>query len=648
MKEVFRTSHEFGPLRESAEWTKRVVRDAGAPHGFLRTWFDGGGAARKVPRATEPVPNTINRRAGPSSTSFSQAAQALVLPGREQMRLPGSTFIASRTIGTRLDWATATALAIIAVMLLSAFVVMTRRADSARTAELRIAVETATAIAAAYEREERSGRLTHAVAQGAALSAISAIRYRGGAYILITDPHPRMVMHPITPERDGSDLTDVLTPDGKPVFVALVNAVHGGGAGVVDYTWSRQGASAPVRRRAYARAFPPWDWVLSGSDDIDDLAAARWRLAMVLLSIGAVASAVIGLVVGRAGRAIARPIRELAAVTEMLSHGNLSVHIACTDRRDELGVLADALRTLKRNAIDRARIVRVGLEERAAKERRQAAMDSLTRDFSEAFSGVLGRLSQTARQISGMARTIANGSGRAHDHVTRAADEWTEAARDLTAMASGLAELSAILGAVNRQATEAVGGDARVAPRHLALIVESTAAAGQKLSVLAARAESLARDARTEAGSFAGETLGLSDSAATASDSLGEVVEALRDEVDQFVMTLVQGESLRRRYERVSGNGMAATLIVPGGPRIPVVVQDLSRGGAALLSAFQGAVGDAVLVALADPEEPLSARVVRHNAGVVAVAFRQDPRTMAAVDAVLDMLMREASEVPAA
>jgi hypothetical protein len=107
---------------------------------------------------------------------------------------------------------------------------------------------------------------------------------------------------------------------------------------------------------------------------------------------------------------------------------------------------------------------------------------------------------------------------------------------------------------------------------------------------------------------------------------------------------MAQNDIHGRKYERIPCNGATATLIVPGGSndrnnsRVDVAIENISRGGAALRSAWTGAVGDAVQLVVPGLPAPLDARVVRYNDDVLAVAFRQDDTTLARVDAAAEAL----------
>ncbi len=119
--------------------------------------------------------------------------------------------------------------------------------------------------------------------------------------------------------------------------------------------------------------------------------------------------------------------------------------------------------------------------------------------------------------------------------------------------------------------------------------------------------------------------------------------------LDQFLHAMASNDGQQgQRWERVSGRGASAMLHVPGGAPISVAIQDISRSGTALRSAWTGEVGAPVELALARSGARIAARVVRHGGGVVALTFRQDDRTMADIDGIVahrarDGAVREAA-----
>lgn len=74
-------------------------------------------------------------------------------------------------------------------------------------------------------------------------------------YVWLNDMHPKMIMHPIKPAKDGADLTKDQDPDGKFLFVEFVKAVKAKPAGDwVEYQWPKFGEKQPTPKKSWVKA----------------------------------------------------------------------------------------------------------------------------------------------------------------------------------------------------------------------------------------------------------------------------------------------------------------------------------------------------------------------------------------------------------
>ncbi len=124
-----------------------------------------------------------------------------------------------------------------------------------------------------HQRVER-GELSREKAQSRVIDRIRHMRYgpQGKDYFWINDLHPRMIMHPYFPELEGKDLSGYTDPEGKRLFVSVVNAVQKHGAGYVDYLWQWKddpGRIAP--KISFVKLFEPWGWVIGTGLYIGDV-----------------------------------------------------------------------------------------------------------------------------------------------------------------------------------------------------------------------------------------------------------------------------------------------------------------------------------------------------------------------------------------
>ena len=579
------------------------------------------------------------------------------------MQFPAWSRLNTNSIRARLHWATASAVLAVAVPLGWIYMVESARIEASRVAVLQSVVDSATSIAAAYEKQERDGALTREQAQHAAAMAIGAIRYPGDGYVSINDLQPRMVMHPIKPELDGQDLTEFKDPNGKRLFVAFADMVRLHGQGLVDYLWPRPGDSAPVPKLSFVKGFAPWGWVIVTGVYVDDVATARWRLGWTLAGLGGAVGLVVGLVIFLLGGSVARPTRKLALITERLAEGDVAQAVPGLNRRDELGALARALEVLKANEGERRRLARVATDEAAAKDRRQAAMDRLTQDFGTVISGVLTRLTQAAANMSNTARELSDGTMRTRDSAALTAEGSISSSRDLATVASATVELSASVDEIARQVAHATGATREAVGRaeesnaifqRLSTMAERIGSVGGVISSIAAQTNLLALNATIEAARageagkgfavVANEVKELASQTARATAEISENVTAIRDATEHTATAIREVGSAIERVDAVSA-AIAAAIEEQG-----ATTRDISASVQAVADTSErtaGAMAD--VAAIVDATGALSQSVLTasDDIGQVADTLRQEVDQFLQTMAQQDGHRRRYERIPA-
>ncbi|KHD89536.1 MAG: chemotaxis protein [Bdellovibrio sp. ArHS] len=117
--------------------------------------------------------------------------------------------------------------------------------------------------------------ITEDEAKERSLAAIRALRYNGNEYFWINDLHPRMMMHPMKPELEGKDLSDMKDPNGLKLFVEFARVGQTAeGEGFVNYMWPKPGSPNPEPKISFVRQFKPWQWILGSGVYVDDVEKA--------------------------------------------------------------------------------------------------------------------------------------------------------------------------------------------------------------------------------------------------------------------------------------------------------------------------------------------------------------------------------------
>jgi len=180
-----------------------------------------------------------------------------------------------------------------------------------------------------------------------ALAEVAKMRQSDGNYFWITDLDTRMVMHPVSPQLDGTDVSGMRDARGKALFVEMTRTARAGGDGFVDYSWAKPGREGAVPKLSYIRLFEPWGWIVGMGvylDDIDDAVRAKQLAlektidAMLLLVIGV--SAVLALLGVGAGILGSRSVTgtiggepvDIAGIAARVSDGDLTIASASGDK----------------------------------------------------------------------------------------------------------------------------------------------------------------------------------------------------------------------------------------------------------------------------------------------------------------------------
>jgi len=398
-------------------------------------------------------------------------------------------------ISTRLYSLVAFALAVLAATMIFFLNYSYRELEAERKAGLAQMDATALAIFDKYYKLEQAGTMTREQAQSAAKEVLAAMRYGGGTgYFWINDMHPTMVMHPIKPEMNGTDLTQNKDPNGKFLFVEFVNTVKASGQGFVDYYWPKPGADQPVLKYSHVAGFAPWGWIVGTGVYADDLAAlyrqnAIWAAALCLL--GAVATLAIAYAIVHS---VTSPIARLKAAMNAIAEEDASVQISDADRRDEIGQMAKSLIVLRDSVAERAEL-RVREDERQREiEGERRGNEASLRSSSERQTAAMMALGAGLERLAAGDLTVAI-DDIGQDYAKLRSD-FNAAVDALNSVINAIAESSHIVNDSARDISEATNNLSKRTEQQAAAL-EETAAALDEITATVRTASERANEART-------------------------------------------------------------------------------------------------------------------------------------------------------
>ncbi|MCC4115886.1 methyl-accepting chemotaxis protein [Aromatoleum toluclasticum] len=348
------------------------------------------------------------------------------------------------SVGFRLRLIVVVAFLLFAAVMAQAVVSFRGAMEGERKGTVQHAVESVHGTLEYFHKREASGEMSREDAQTAAKAAIKGLRHGEGEYFFITDMHPHTLMHPIKPELDGRDMTNVADPRGKRLFVEFVEVVRKDGAGFVDYLWPKPGESEPQPKISYVKAFAPWGWILGTGVYVNDMDRVFWRQTMQTLVFAGLAALLLVLVSWRIGRGILRQLggepSELQRIAARIAERDLTSHVkvkegdsrSITCAMDQMqSRLAEVIRRVRDNAHDVTDAVR------QAADAGQAIHDAALHQ-TEVAGSTAAAIEQMAVSIAHVSENTDEARGNSQ-HTAEVAQRGEDLARDAS---EGIAQIS--------------------------------------------------------------------------------------------------------------------------------------------------------------------------------------------------------------
>jgi len=263
-------------------------------------------------------------------------------------------------------------------------------------------VEIAQGVLSWAQAREAAGEMSREQAQAAAAQAIKSLRYRGSEYFWINDMQGQMIMHPMKPALDTTNVLGMKDPNGKALFAEFIETVKKQKSGFVDYYWPKPGHDAPVAKISYVTGFEPWGWVIGSGIYIDDLRKellASLSRSAALLVVGLLA---VWCLERAISASITGGVRKAVVVAKAVAEGDLTQHIEARGN-DEVGQLLAAMKHMN----ERLQVM-VGTVRDAAHGMEVAAeqIAAGNTDLSARTEQAAANLQQTASSMSEIAETV--------------------------------------------------------------------------------------------------------------------------------------------------------------------------------------------------------------------------------------------------
>jgi len=207
------------------------------------------------------------------------------------------------------------------------------------------------------------------------------------------------------------------------------------------------------------------------------------RLAFLLTFLGGLALVLVGVGVFIIARSVARPLSAITTTIKRVAEGTEGIEVPHTDREDEIGALARAIRIFQ-EAMDRNRNLNSQvLQDSRARDERTRQIESSVEAFRTAIGSVLGAVNDNASAMRGTAQSIAKLASDASGRATAAAAATEQASSNVFAVASAAEELSTSIEEIGRQVRQSADVVEQAGQRTEKSVaeIESLAAATQRI-----------------------------------------------------------------------------------------------------------------------------------------------------------------------
>ncbi|MBB5498437.1 methyl-accepting chemotaxis protein [Paraburkholderia sp. MM5384-R2] len=407
-----------------------------------------------------------------------------------------------------------------------------------RKSAVQNVVESAYGIVADYAQRADQHELTPEQARQQALARLSAMRYPGSGYMIVSTATPVVIMHPMLADLRNKDVSHYADSDGKLLFVEMVKVAQAHGQGFVDYMGRLAGNNERVPKISFVKRFAAWDWYLISGVYVNDIDAAfradLLRYLLTILVIGSFSTVALVLIIRNVKRSLGGEPAYAASVAETIADGDLSCPVALAG--DDQESMLFAMQRMQSRLADAIRRIRGGTETItvAAEEIAAGNLDLSARTEQQASS--LGETAASMEQLTATVKQNADNALQANRMARSAsqlAGEGGEAVQHVVANMQSIAASSArvvdIIGVI-----ESIAFQTNILALNAAVEAARAGEEGRGFAVVAGEVRNLARrsaDAAKEIKTLIEDSVARVGSGKTLVEKAGGTMESLVDAV---------------------------------------------------------------------------------------------------------------------
>jgi methyl-accepting chemotaxis protein len=327
-----------------------------------------------------------------------------------------------------------------------------------RITQLRSMVDSVHAVATSLEAEIQQGKMTRDQAIDRLRGVLHAMKYdNGNGYFSVTGFDGINLIHGASRKREGTQIGNDVDKNGVSLVREQIKlATSPAGEGLAAYSFPKPGMTEEQPKILYVKAFAPWRALINTGAYIDDIEA---DFRSVLIRLGLVTLAIIvvvALIAFLVSRNISGALGSLTAKMEKLAVGDLAVDVTEASQVGEIGAMGRTVEVFKNNALAMRRLQeeQEALKGKAEQEKK-AALAALADDFETRIRGIVDVLSGAATKMQSTARSMSDTADSTRQQSLAVASGANQATANVQTVAAASEELSASIGEIGRQVTQA-------------------------------------------------------------------------------------------------------------------------------------------------------------------------------------------------
>ncbi|NQY89950.1 MAG: methyl-accepting chemotaxis protein [Colwellia sp.] len=314
-------------------------------------------------------------------------------------------------------------------------------------------VEAVFGIVEHFHQLQIQGSLDENQAKKQALAVLKALRYDQSNYFWVTDFTPTMLMHPIKPKLNGTNVANIKDPNGIPFILNMANIARAKGQGFVPYQWPKPGVAEPVDKISFVKGFTPWQWIIGSGTYIDDIDATFSIQRNTLLGYAVLITFIITLVGYIIGRSIIIPTHEASNLMKDIAQGEGDLTKTLDHNgRDEISRLAHYFnqftQKMRNSLTDVATNANQVLEHAESVANASQSAQSLTQnqnDITVQVATAMEQMTSQIRDVSNNANSAEQAANDARVNTTAGKEIISNTINQMQSLSSNIDEVSQVI-----------------------------------------------------------------------------------------------------------------------------------------------------------------------------------------------------------